>query len=72
MTKKYEVTLEFTTSGIDLLQHAVVASSKEEAIKLALIDYHTGKLDESNRYASNCYDSELNNNSIDWIVEEKT
>ena len=68
---KYIVSLEFTVSSIDLLDIEVLASSREEAIRLAEEQYIANP-DESEMYASDFYETELDSGNMDIIVEEVT
>ena len=70
--KKYVVRLEFDVDSIDFGDVVVEASSRQEAIDIAIDKYfNTNELD-INYYASDTYDSTLRTEDTDnWIVEEE-
>ena len=68
--KRYSVRLEFDIESIDLAEISIEATSKKEAIKLAIKAYSEGLLD-LDYYSSDCMDTTLRTEySSDWIVEE--
>jgi len=69
--KKYMVRLEFDVESIDLAQVSIEATSKKEAVKLAIKAYEDDSLD-LDYYAADCMDTTLRTDySADWIVEEE-
>ena len=67
---KYIVRMEFNVESIDFLNVDVEATSREEAIQLALKEYYDGDVDVGAMYASDDYNSEMRVNYTEWDVEE--
>jgi len=68
--KRYSVRLEFDVESIDLAEISIEATSKKEAVKLAIKAYESGTLD-LDYYAADCMDTTLRTEySSDWIVEK--
>ena len=68
--KKYTVSLEFKVKSIDLLDVEVEAENRYDAIRKAQEKYIENP-DDSDRYASEYYKSELDAGNMDINVEEE-
>lgn len=68
---KYIVRMEFNVTSSDYADVEVEANSREEAIKAALEKYEIDNWEELDFYSGKNYESELEGNQDDWLVEEK-
>ena len=67
--KKYKVTLQFKTKGVDLLDIEVEASNKNDAIKKAEEQY-IEEPNEDDIYQADYYESILDTGNMNVEVEE--
>lgn len=68
---KYIVRMEFNVTSSDYADVEVEANSREEAIKAALEKHEIDNWEELDFYSGKNYESELEGNQDDWLVEEK-
>ncbi len=68
--KKYTVSLEFKVKSVDLLDVEVEAENRYDAIRKAQEKYIENP-DDSDFYASEYYESELDAGNMDVNVEEE-
>jgi len=70
---KYTVRMEFAIDSIDFGDVVIEATSKEEAVKLAIDKYLNSNELDIEYYAADVYDSTLRvKDSNNWKVEEVT
>ena len=70
---KYLVRMEFDIKSIDFGDIVIDASSKDEAVRLAVHNYlNTNSELNIDYYAADVYDSSIKNNHDEWLVEEIT
>ena len=61
--------MEFDTISTDLAEVVIEASSRDEAVELAIQNYRGGE--DLDYYASDHMESRMSENHTEWIVEEK-